>query len=82
MIAIDADLARLLARIYVRRMVAKGYSVADAAREINMGRSSTYGVSYSISHGRISVPMLSREWVFSFAELAKTIDHPQQLSLL
>ena len=62
------------AREVVRGLIAKGYTLADAKAETMMGRTCA-DQDWSIAHGTICVPGLSRDEAhqFSFAQLAREI---------
>ncbi len=66
----NPDEARSAARKYVRAMLARGYTSADAAREISSGFGGPGEAGYDLKYGRITVPSFGpRRWTFAFSEL-------------
>ncbi len=66
--------ARTVAREYVRKMVSRGYTSADAAREVCSGFGGPGEAGYDLKSGRITVPSYgSSRWTFSFAELESEV---------
>lgn len=82
MIALDAELARLLARAYVRKLLRQGYTVEKAQAEGCSGSCGPGFPGYTMHHGKISVPCLSPNWTFSFADIVRSLENPEQMTLL
>lgn len=75
MMPTNTDEAREIATGYVRDLLARGYSPAEAAKEIHMGYGGPAEAGWTIAHGKITVPGLGQpKWTFSFAQLATEIE--------